>query len=389
MKKVLSLGALLVLSIATVPALSSCGGADLTFFNWGEYISMDVLRAFEKEYDVKVSLRTYDSNELMLNKLEENSFDVIVPSDYAVEELAEKDMILELDYGQLDFDPAKDMVPGLYEALNNLAEDKGTEKGFDLLKYAVPYTWGELGILYRTDKLTKEEVEREGWNTILRSKNDKGEDISTVVYDAARDIYSMALIANGKDIVNVSDDDIAMASNWLSELSGHTAFKTEEILDDMPALKYDVCFTYSGDAIYSIDNVVNPKTGQKDPSLLDFYIPEAAEEASTRTNIYCDAMVISKDCKNIELAHKFIDFMCKYESAYENTLEIGYTTPINSVYEDVTSQISEYEEGEGSFYGVRDAYRVSPTIKDIFYRYDEDLKNSLEDEWARVKSGLR
>lgn len=388
MKKSVSV-ALLLTAAATAPALTGCGGADLSIFNWGEYISMEVLHDFEKQFGVKVKLRTFDSNELMLNKLENSSFDVIFPSDYAVEEMAAKNLIQPIDWTQIeDFKPETDMVPSLYEALQGL---KGTDgSGFDLLKYAVPYTWGEIGILYNTQKISKEEIERDGWEALRNPTNADGSKRTCVVYDAARDLYSMALIANGRSIVDVTDADIEVASKWLEEqkeaFGSNIAYKTEEILDDMPALRYDICFTYAGDAIYSIDNVVNPQTGEKDPSLLSFYIPEAKPNAPTRTNIYCDAMVVSADCKNVSLAHKFINFMSGHDAAYGNTQEIGYTTPRNDVYEEITSANSAFEGGEGTFYKVRDAYRVEARSNDTFYRYNDELKKKLEDEWIRVKS---
>lgn len=382
--------ALLLTAGFVVPSLSSCGSADLTLFNWGEYISMDALHRFEKEYGVKVKLRTFDSNELMLNKLENSNYDVIIPSDYAVEEMAVKDLIQPIDWNLIDFDPKTEMVPALYDALQELAKDHGTEKGFDMLKYSVPYTWGELGILYRTDKISKEEIERDGWEALRNPTNADGSKRTAVMYDTARDLYSIALIANGKSIVNVSSEDIDLASNWLLEqkkaFGDNIAYKTEEILDDMPALKYDICFSFSGDAAYSIANAVDPKTGKHDASLLDFYIPEMVEGGDTRTNIYCDAMVISKNCQNVDLAHKFISFMSQYEAAYENTLEIGYTSPVKKVYEDVTSSNSEYEEGEGSFKEIGLAYNLIGGDYNVFYRYDEELKKTLEEKWIVVKN---
>lgn len=389
MKKTLPVAAVMTALVAA-PTLTSCGQADLSIFNWGEYISMDVLHDFEDKYGVRVKLRTFDSNELMLNKLENSSFDVIFPSDYAIEEMVAKDMIQPIDWTKLKFKPETDMVPSLYNSLKGLAADQGTQKGFDLLKYAVPYTWGEIGILYNTQKISKSEIERDGWEALRNPTNSDGSKRKCVVYDAARDLYSMALIANGKSIVDVSAEDIALASDWLrvqkEAFGNNIAYKTEEILDDMTALKYDICFTYAGDAIYSIDNVVNPANGEKDPSLLEFYIPEAVDGGTTRTNIYCDAMVISKECENLDLAHKFIDFMSGHDAAYENTLEIGYTTPRNDVYEEITAEYSAYEKGEGSFYKVREAYRVQAKSNDVFYRYDDKLKKTLEDEWIKVKN---
>ena len=97
-------------------------------------------------------------------------------------------------------------------------------------------------------------------------------------------------------------------------------------------------------------------------------------------------MVISKNCQNVDLAHKFISFMSQYEAAYENTLEIVYTSPVKKVYEDVTSSNSEYEEGEGSFKEIGLAYNLIGGDYNVFYRYDEELKKTLEEKWIVVKN---
>lgn len=382
--------ALLFAAVGSVLPASSCGQYDLVVFNWGEYMPMENLRVFEKEYQVKVNYITYDSNELLLSKLDTSAFDVAFPSDYAIEELAVKEKIMPLRLDLLtNYDPETSLVPSLRQSLELLKADQMGKKGFDLLKYAVPYTWGEIGILFNTQKISREEVERDGWEALRRTTNADGSPRKVVIYEAARDMFSMALIANGKDIVDVPDADVELAADWLKEqkknLKNNIVYKTEEILDDMPNLKYDICFTYAGDAIYAIDSVKN-SDGEYDPSLLDFYIPDQLPGAPTRTNIYVDAMAISKETRNVELAHQFVDFMLRHDVAYENTLYNGYTSPLSSIYEEITSEYSPYEEGEGTFYGIRDAYRVSSQPSDKFYRYDEKLKNKLEEAWIRVKN---
>ncbi|MDD4532848.1 MAG: extracellular solute-binding protein [Bacilli bacterium] len=370
-KKLVLLATLLV-SLA-LPSLSSCGTTDLVFFNWGEYIDTDLIQEFEEKENVNIKLLTFDTNESMIEKLESSTYDLVVPSDYAIEELASQDKLLPLDMTKFSTYSQDRLVPSLKSALDNLAAPtQDGDDGFDLLKYAVPYTWGEVGLIYDSSAISSEEIATEGWNALRTAKNKDGSDRKVCVYDAARDAYSIALSACGHNFVNPSDEELNDATDWLLNMSNNLgdnlSFKTDEILDEMPEHKYDICLDYSGDAIYSIMNEADPV------SPLKFYIPEAQEGSDTRTNIYTDALCITKECQNVDLAYKFIDFLCTKEAATANTEWIGYTTPLDDVYESVTSEGGAYED-------VADVYKVNATDKDHFYRYNAALKAKITDLW--------
>lgn len=65
MKKTLLV--MLALCLALLPAMGLTEGFDpkefegatLNVYNWGEYVDMDVIRSFEKEYGVRVNYKTY------------------------------------------------------------------------------------------------------------------------------------------------------------------------------------------------------------------------------------------------------------------------------------------------------------------------------------------
>lgn len=366
-KKIILLAALL--GGIALPSLTSCGTSDLVFFNWGEYIDTDLIEQFEEEEGVNVKMLTFDTNETMVEKLESSTYDVVVPSDYAIEELVSKEQLIELDQSKFTNYSEDKLVPSLKDSLDNLAEG---DDGFDLLKYAVPYTWGEVGLIYDSSVISEEEIQQQGWEALRTAKNEDGSDRKVCIYDAARDAYSIALAASGHNFVNPTEEQLSDATDWLltmtDNLGDNISFKTDEILDEMPDHKYDICLDYSGDAIYSIMNELDPV------SPLKFYIPDAVEGSDTRTNIYSDALCITKDCQNVDLAYKFIDFLCTTEAATANTEWIGYTTPLNEVYENVTSEGGYYED-------VADVYKVNSTEKDHFYRYDSELKSTINDLW--------
>ena len=79
------------------------GKDSLTVYNWGEYIDPDLIKQFEQETGIKVIYETFDSNEGMMGKIEQGgtSYDITMPSEYMIEMMAEKDLLLPLDYSQI------------------------------------------------------------------------------------------------------------------------------------------------------------------------------------------------------------------------------------------------------------------------------------------------
>ena len=110
MKKIISL--LLICSLLVL-TLSSCGTKKevLRVFNWGDFIADGVLDEFEDLYNCKIIYEVYDSNETMMTKVESGgNYDVVFPSDYAVAMMADKDLLMEIDFSKItnykDVDPA-------------------------------------------------------------------------------------------------------------------------------------------------------------------------------------------------------------------------------------------------------------------------------------------
>ena len=101
MKKIISL--LLICSLLVL-TLSSCGTKKevLRVFNWGDFIADGVLDEFEDLYNCKVIYEVYDSNETMMTKVESGgNYDVVFPSDYAVAMMADKDLLMEIDFSKI------------------------------------------------------------------------------------------------------------------------------------------------------------------------------------------------------------------------------------------------------------------------------------------------
>lgn len=378
---------LAALLIGLVVPTSSCGvtkiircmgKTKLNIFNWGSYIEPANIRAFEKEYDVCVNYVTFDSNESVILKVQMGEvYDIMVPSDYAIEQLVAEDYLLELDWSRINtFNKESDLPDELDSLLSYLKDD-----GFDFLKYAAPYFWGSLGIAYNTSTIDKTvmeaKLEEYQWDvlkdpaTIFNKPS-----VRVAHYDSSRDGAAPALKAQGASLNSSNASEIANARTWLYEqkanVRSYLTYVGDDIIDDMAYTnKYDLALMYSGDAVYAMQE--NPNVG--------FFIP------SIGTNIWADGMVIHKNSSKVDLAYDFINFMLQEEVAEANSTYVGYSAAHKASYEKLLhgSVIGSYNGILGEF---KDAYEVrfNPEHGDEAFRYNKTSKTMIDNMWTEVKN---
>jgi len=96
---------LIVLAITMVATfLSGCqSGPTLRILNWGEYLNPAVIDRFETETGIDIIQDTADSNELFYATIQSGTiaYDLVIPSDYMVEQMVDEEMLVELNYSLL------------------------------------------------------------------------------------------------------------------------------------------------------------------------------------------------------------------------------------------------------------------------------------------------
>jgi spermidine/putrescine transport system substrate-binding protein len=116
-------------------------GKSINIFAWGDILEPTVVADFEKETGIKVNLSYYASNEELIVKLKATrgeGYDLIIPSDYAVDILIKEDLLKELDKKQFAY----------WDALN----PRLTNQFFDPTnKYSIPFEWELFGLGIDTD----------------------------------------------------------------------------------------------------------------------------------------------------------------------------------------------------------------------------------------------
>lgn len=344
---------ILVALLASLLVLTGCGAKEtkeeLRVYNWGEYIDESLIPEFENKYNVRVIYEKFLSNEQMYNKLQDGSkFDVIVPSDYTTQRMREEGMLQKIDYSKItNYENIIPSLKGRHMDPNN--------------EYSVPYFWGNVGILYNKNTVDRNDLETQGWNILMNEKY-KGK---LFFYDSERDAFMIALKAQGFSMNTTKEDELKKANDWLIEMKQtmDPVYGTDEIIDQMIGGAKDIAVMYSGDANAIL--LENPD--------MDFYSP------SEGTNTWVDAMVIPNDAPNPDLAHKWIDFMISEEVSKRITEEIGYTSPIQSVIDDVTGP-------DGAFNGIDSYVTRTGYDKDEEFFYDQEMKVILSDYWQRIKA---
>ena len=346
MKKFMAVALVLVIGFSAFAGVKSKGNV-LRIFNAGEYMDPELITQFEERYNCKVIYETFDSNESMYTKLMSGSkYDILIPSDYMIERLITEDMLIPVDWDNIshkdDIDP------------ENMGYAFDPEN-----KYSVPYFVGTVGILYDKEKVDEKDLEQ-GWE-ILRNPKYAGD---LYMYDSERDSFMIALKALGYSMNTSNEKEIEKAYEWLIEQKKtmDVVYAGDDVMDNMIAGNKSLAVVYSGDGAYIMAE--NDKLG--------YFEPEQG------TNEWCDCMVMTKDCQNEALAESFMDYMLEYDVVYQNSIFVGYTTPVAEVREEL----------KGTEFDGINAYipGIGGPNNEVFRYQDKKTKQLFADLWTKVKA---
>ncbi len=322
-------------------------GQTLHIYLPGEYISDEMIANFEEETGASVVMDNFDSNEQMYIKVANNeSFDVLIPSDYMVQRLIEEDLLLKLDPARVD-----EALVQLDEAVLDLAYDPENQ-------YSVPYFWGTVGIVYDTEKVDLDTLEKEGWGIFL----DEAYKGDIYLYDSERDQFMAALKSLGYSMNTEDPEQLKEAYDWLAKSvqTMEPEIVTDEIIDNMANARKALGLVYSGDATYII----------AENDQMDYFLPKEG------TNLWVDAMCIPKTVANEELAYAFINYAASYEAQMLNSLYVGYTA---------TNEEVENELAQGEFDGISSYVPRVDYDQDEVFEYNEKTRKAIADYWSRIK----
>lgn len=342
---------------AAAPLLDENGKqVEINVYNWGEYIStgddgsMDVNAEFTKRTGIKVNYTTFETNESLYAKLKSSgeSYDVIIPSDYMIARMIKEDMLTPLDFSN---------IPNYAK----IDERFKTDCPYDPEnKYTVPYTYGQVGILYN-DELVDDPVE--SWDILWNEKYKK----QILMFSNWRDAFGIAQKRLGYSFNSTDEAQWEAAAEQLRQQKPLVqAYVMDQIFDKMASGEAALAPYYAGDAL----------TIHSDNEHIQFAVPKEG------TNLFVDAMCIPKNCGNKAAAEAYINFMCETDVAADNIAYISYASPQT----EAAVLHAEYLQEEYGDWAVDIIYpEASGENDEIFAILPDDLNKKIENIWISIQ----
>jgi spermidine/putrescine transport system substrate-binding protein len=258
---------------------SSAVKQKLYIYNWTYYIPDNVIKEFEKRFNVSIVYDMYASNEEMFAKLKAGGtgYDLVFPSGDYVSIMKREGMIDSIN---------KSKVPNFSNLDSSILQKITFDPG---CSHSVPYMLGAAGVSVNKKFVSSYE---KSWHLFDRSDL-KGR---MTLLDDMREVLGAALKTLGYSVNTSNTEELQKAKQvvlkWRENI---VKFDAEAFAKGFAAGEFWVVHGYAENVFLELDS-----TMRKD---VDFFIPK---EGSA---MYMDNMVILKDAKNKELAYKFINFI--------------------------------------------------------------------------------
>ena len=367
----------------------------LKVYNWADYIDESVLEEFPKWYkeqtgeDIKVIYQTFDINEIMLTKIERGheDFDVVCPSEYIIERMLKKRLLLPIDtaFGKTP-NYLHNESPYIKAQLNKISQ-----YGVDASRYAIGYMWGTAGILYNTAHVTQQEAST--WASLWNSKFNK----KLLMKESYRDAYGTALIYANRDRLKSGEITVEKLMNDYSQASIDTVEKYLKAMkptiagweadfgkEMMTKNKAWLNMTWSGDAVWAIEEA--DAVGVS----LDYEVPQEG------SNVWYDGWVIPKYARNVKAASYFINYLCRPDVALKNMDASGYVSAVatDEILEEKIDTTLNYYSDLSYFFGPQaDSIQIdkvqypdrSIVERCAMIRDSGDRTEAVLEMWSKVK----
>ncbi len=277
MKKII----FLLVCVFSVLYVFSCGSSKekLYIYNWTYYTPPEVIKGFEEKYNVEVVYDEFASNEEMFAKLKAggSGYDITFPSADYVTIMINEGMLEKID---------KNLVPNFRnidpDLIAGIEYDKNCE-------YSVPYMKGASGVAVNTKYVKDYKKDM----SIFLNPELKGR---MTLLDDMREVMGFALKANGFSVNSVNPEELKIAKNLVLQWRDNILkFDAESFGKGFASGEFWVVQGY--------EEVVFDELEDSAKADVDFFIPE------TGGPLYIDSMVILKGSKNMDLAHKFINYI--------------------------------------------------------------------------------
>ncbi len=404
MKKFFSIVLAILLSLACF-SLVGCEDRStiLKIYGPGEYIAPEVLEEFEEWYyektgeNVTVKFKPFDAVEEIFSAVElaHADYDLLLPSDYAVEYLINNDLLVKVDKNIVNVEAC--ILPEYIERAR--ISDPN-------LEYSVPYMYGTFGLMYNY-KLTGKHIDSwsalftDEYNQLFANKDSMREALSSAAIWANRE--ELSELSGGftnygteyqNKLQSIYEDTSETAINAaISELNKMRAFQKlwggENLKYEMAteSSNIQVALMWSCDAGYIMNDFEDDDGVEHEGNRNMWYV--VPKEGG---NIYLDNLVISKYSANQKAAQYFLQFVCTKEIAKENSDYAGAISPVKAAYEELYAEYTEDLEEDPASQEWKDMYMdmLFPSTETLnrcgtMRDYGKTRNDEISSSWADVR----
>lgn len=275
----------------------------ITVFTWPLIIDANYITQFEEETGIKVYISYYESNEELLSKLKATQgrgYDLVIPSDYTIQQLIKDGLVKKLDMSRLDF------LDRINPQLKNNYYDPNNE-------YSVPYFWSVYGLGIDKDAFA-DQMPPATWGLIFDKDKVKGR---------------VGMTDSGREAIMIAAQYLYGSIDVLSE--PQSLQEVKQLLQKQKKWVEVYSDVRSGDLLASktcaVVAALSPDIARikKEYPNVAFLLPKEG------TFILIDAFVIPKYSEKDELTYQLLNYLYRTDVVQHNIDQYGFCSPVRDV----------------------------------------------------------
>lgn len=277
----------------------------LNVYNWYNTIDKATIEQFEKEFNIKVRLDLYDSNEMVEAKLlaGNSGYDIVFPS---LIPFAARGIKTGL-YKKLDHE----QIPNFENLDKSITKHAQTiDKDFN---YIVPFYWGSIGIAYVKEKVDSilPDMKKDSWALLFDPEIvSKLSPYGVTLLLEAIDVYASVYKFLDFPIDNQSYENLVEATQYLHKIRPYiTRFSSARFVDEIAGGQTIMAHAWSGETVQAQKRIEETKL----KLTIEYIVPKEG------SSIWFDCIAIPADAPHPNNAHKFINFLLRPEISAQIT----------------------------------------------------------------------